>query len=101
MDLRIMSDVHLEFAPLNSLPELPTDKDGILILAGDICPYNSLHFLLIPFLMAMSLRFRKVLYVLGNHEFYGYGSLNLGYRKMRQLILDSKIKNVHLLQEQI
>ncbi|MDO8521292.1 MAG: DUF45 domain-containing protein [bacterium] len=99
MDLRIMSDIHLEFAPLNNLPELATDKDGILILAGDVCPYNSRDFLLIPFLRAMSLRFSKVLYVLGNHEFYGYGSLTLGYRKVRQLIRDAKIKNVHLLQD--
>ena len=37
MFIRVMSDLHLEFCQGNmNLPELPEDKDTVLILAGDI-----------------------------------------------------------------
>lgn len=56
------SDLHLEFSPF-SPPELDVD---VIILAGDIAPkLNGLRF-------ASTLTARaQVVYVLGNHEFYG------------------------------
>ena len=100
MHLRIMSDVHLEFAPFTNMAKLPTDKDGVLILAGDICPYHSLRHTLVSFLRMVSAQFGKVIYILGNHEYYGHGSLLDGHKKIRELIRKEKLKNVFLLQNQ-
>ena len=63
--LRIMSDLHLEFGRL-VVPELPEDKETILILAGDIHVGDYAT----TFIDAMAMRFQDVIYVLGNHEFY-------------------------------
>ena len=62
MRIAIFSDLHLEFAPFEP-PKLDAD---VVVLAGDIAPkLNGLRF-------ASSLAARMpVLYVLGNHEYYG------------------------------
>ena len=93
-----MSDLHLEFSPMNSIAPLPTDKDGVLVLAGDICPYRHKSTLL-NFLRNASAQFSHVLYVLGNHEFYGYGSLTDGYEIVRRMIREAMLDNVHLLEQ--
>jgi len=74
LKIRVMSDLHLEFQNGPDqfvVPELPDDKDTVLILAGDIGlarrPTTYKYFV-----EDMSYRFREVIYVLGNHEFYGY-----------------------------
>ena len=74
MHLRIMSDLHLEFEGIARLATLETDKDGILVLPGDISPYV-LKETLLGFLRMVAVQFKHVLCVLGNHEFYGGGSL--------------------------
>lgn len=61
MKLQIVSDLHLEFDPGWRLPA--TDAD-VLILAGDIHP--GLHGM-----TSFSRVGRPVIYVPGNHEFYG------------------------------
>ena len=52
------------------VPELPTDKETVLILAGDIGlakrPTTYKYFI-----EDMSDRFREVIFILGNHEHYG------------------------------
>ena len=63
--LRIMSDLHLEFGKLN-VPVLPGDADTILILAGDVHTGHNAT----TFIDLMLMRFKAVIYVLGNHEFY-------------------------------
>jgi len=68
MKLRILSDLHLEFHPFK-VPVLPEDHESILILAGDIGTVRQQETLL-TFLEEAASRFRAVLYVLGNHEFY-------------------------------
>lgn len=65
MKLRILSDIHLEFRHY-TLPPLPTDKDSILVLAGDI----SLGAKASGFIVEQASRFKHIIYVLGNHEFY-------------------------------
>lgn len=67
MKLRILSDIHLEFGDIE-ITKLPDDKDTVLVLAGDIGVGMSA----LPFIKDMCDRFAKVLYVLGNHEFYGH-----------------------------
>lgn len=59
--IHVLSDVHLEFGPY----ELPADLEfDILVAAGDIGPVEHA----IPWLARCG---RPVVYVLGNHEFYG------------------------------
>lgn len=69
MKIRLMSDLHLEFEDrvLNFTPmPQPDDKDTILILAGDVATGIDA----VSFIQKMCKQFRKVVYVLGNHEFY-------------------------------
>ena len=62
---RVMSDLHQEFGAFE-VPELPDDKNTILILAGDIHTGTNATKFIDPLLA----RFQEVIYVLGNHEFY-------------------------------
>lgn len=67
MLIRLLSDLHQEFAPYEIQP-LAEDKQTILVLAGDIhvgaeaCDW----------IIEQSEEFAHVIYVLGNHEFYGH-----------------------------
>ena len=69
MRFRLLSDLHLEFEdrPKDFTP-MPQqeDKETVLILAGDICTGLDAE----GFIFAMCKRFYKVVYILGNHEFY-------------------------------
>lgn len=72
MKLRIFSDVHREVSRYYKKPEweptrLDNDKDTVLVLAGDIDKGKNLT----KFVERMADRFASVVYVLGNHEFYG------------------------------
>jgi predicted phosphodiesterase len=66
MKIRILSDLHLEFGNL-IITRLPDDHDTILVLAGDI----HVGMKGLDFVDEMCERFKHVVYVLGNHEFYG------------------------------
>ena len=69
MKLRIMSDLHLEFLRDLStfeIPALPDDKDTVLILAGDV---HLAKYLYKVFEMFAD-RFKAIVFVYGNHEFY-------------------------------
>lgn len=91
-----MSDLHLEFekyantgqpkCPLEyfSIPASKDDADTILVLAGDIGVIRSVQSYLY-FIEDCASRFRKVLWVMGNHEFYN-GSLSRGIDKLREKI---------------
>ena len=88
MKFRIASDLHLELNsskeyPFN-LPKLEDEKNTVLILAGDICVVNDLT-LAIPFFNNVCKRFKHVLYVFGNHEFYR-SRMNEAYGKFNNVI---------------
>lgn len=75
MLIRYCSDLHLEgFQHTASaqetrfLPHDLRDPEAILVLAGDICSKMDM---LVEFLATVESRFRKVIYVPGNHEYYG------------------------------
>jgi predicted phosphodiesterase len=83
MKLRVASDLHLEgFSSMpipllveRFLPLEEKDKESVLILAGDICSdVDLLH----DFLEQAERRFKKVIFVPGNHEYYrhDYHELN-------------------------
>lgn len=63
--IRIMSDLHLEFGNIQ-IPELKTDPETALVLAGDIHVQHRAK----DFLNDMATRFPLVVYVMGNHEHY-------------------------------
>lgn len=70
---RICSDLHSEFWRGENLwpivlPELDTDKDSILILAGDIGTKTTLNQ---QWFDEVTGRFEDFVYINGNHEFYG------------------------------
>lgn len=69
MKFRLMSDLHLEFEDrtidFTPVPQ-QDDKTTVLILAGDI----ALGIDAVAFIQKMCKRFYKVVYCLGNHEFY-------------------------------
>ena len=69
MKLRIMSDLHLEFMKTLDdfvIPAMQDDKDTVLILAGDIHYGKHLPAVFEKF----ADRFRAIIFVYGNHEFY-------------------------------
>jgi len=77
MKLQIVSDLHLEFSDINIKNQGDTD---VLVLAGDILvaaklfrPNSESGYKFRDFLSRVSFQFPHVVYVAGNHEFYGGG----------------------------
>lgn len=75
MLIQLVSDLHLEFADFNVQNAGGTD---VLILSGDIIIASKVHrpeseygIRFRNFLKRVSLEFPHVVYVMGNHEFYG------------------------------
>lgn len=88
MLIRLVSDVHLEHWTgmrhrVGSvqdavrdvvdiiLPPLDTDSETVLIIAGDLCQ-ATYEQAMVSFFAAIAGRFRHVIYVLGNHEYYDF-----------------------------
>ncbi len=72
MYIRPMSDLHIEFDLLEGdsyfhPKELPTDKDTVLVLAGDI----NVKGRAIKYANILSKRFKAVVLVAGNHDYWG------------------------------
>tara|TARA_Y100000310_G_scaffold228526_1_gene230810 strand:+ start:116 stop:853 length:738 start_codon:yes stop_codon:yes gene_type:complete len=86
MKCTFLSDLHLEFGPLDIQP----DKGDILVLAGDIDGGSR-----VDWINSIASNFNHVVYVLGNHEFYG-GTMDGVYRKIRENLA----ANVHLLNDE-
>lgn len=68
---KLISDLHLEFYREDEVVYVPKpdydDHETVLILAGDI----HVGVRALPWIEEMTKRYRHVLYILGNHEFYG------------------------------
>lgn len=87
MRIHILSDLHLEFGPV-ALPHVPAD---VTVLAGDVCPgMRALAWVREQF------PDRPVIYVLGNHEFYG-GAVPKLIQDFHRTALGS---NVHVLENE-
>jgi len=92
--IRYMSDLHFGHnrkSPF-SMPGCDNESDQILILAGDICDSVCSG---IQFLTDVCSRFKVVLYVFGNHEYYG-NSLQSGKAHLIDQFYDLP-KNLHIL----
>ncbi len=99
----ILSDVHLEFFDRKKVDKLIdimknklVEKDTYLMLAGDLCgaTNNNLEY----FLSNIKNQFRKIFYVMGNHEFYNTSLLD-GKKLIRDKIniLNNDNNNIILL----
>jgi len=86
MQINFISDLHLEFGPLEIEPE----AGDVLVLAGDIDIKGR-----VDWINTIASKFNHVIYVLGNHEFYN-GTMDSIYRKTRENLVD----NVHLLENE-
>lgn len=90
MHIRVFSDLHLEFGRNERIhsgnfhiSELPTDKETVLCLVGDVCSIESNRYheeILNP---ELAERFKKVLYLPGNHEYYN-GSVASTDKKLQE-----------------
>lgn len=95
MFVRIVSDLHLEFGPLD-IPELSEDKNTVLILAGDIGLAQKTYTYK-EFFEDVSSRFLAIVYILGNHEHYK-GEFLTSLPKIRETLAD--LKNVHVIEKE-
>ena len=85
MKIQVLSDLHIEFEPFN----VNTDNADVVVLAGDIHVDNR------GVLWAFeNIKDKPVLYVLGNHEFYGKAYPKL-VDSLKEQTQDS---NVHILE---
>jgi len=92
LKISICSDVHLEFGPLKLKN---VDQAQVLILSGDIMLAEKPD---LEFLQQCSREFPFVLYVAGNHEFYG-GYWNRSLENLKQLCFDN-FHNVYFLENE-
>lgn len=69
MKLRVMSDLHLNFSGFD-VPQGPDDTETVLVLAGDVCEVAHGKMQYKEFFKDVTDRFKLVVYVFGNHEYY-------------------------------
>jgi Icc-related predicted phosphoesterase len=115
MKIKLISDVHLEFGYY----DVPQDGADVLVIAGDLLVVEDLHDIspetqafrlkehlmstrllqveeFRDFLAQVSQKFKHVVYVMGNHEFYGgrfFGSIEHLKFELEQY------PNIHLLEQ--
>lgn len=70
MLIRPVSDLHLEFQHNLKLDKLPEDQDTVLVVAGDLGTAHTRD-LIYSWFRHHSPQFRHIIYVLGNHDYYG------------------------------
>lgn len=111
MKLRIYSDIHLDHlagaastkgarAAFWYPPELPDDKDTILILAGDLWfGTKFIEWAGFSWISIVAAQFKEVLIVLGNHDYWTMGDLTItkGAEKCNMMLQDYGFLNVHVL----
>ena len=111
--IRIFSDIHLDFDYYGMKgknisfdkiwrpTKLSTDKETILILAGDLWNSHKIFsFMGKSWLKGISQRYGLVLVVLGNHDFWN-GNLPLEYDYFLEKKYTQHLDNVYLLQNSI
>lgn len=94
--IRPMSDLHLELDVDFDIPHLATDQDTVLILAGDI-GYAKKKYTYVDFIDRVSPRFKAVVYVLGNHDYWGSNLLSAPTKIWNELV---DYDNVHVLENE-
>jgi Icc-related predicted phosphoesterase len=113
MKIKLVSDLHLEFADINIKNDEGAD---VLILSGDICLAQDMHDhpegsinprvplgtrqeaaqAFRDFFKRVSFQFPNVIYVMGNHEHY-HGKFDRSADYIREAFAQCNITNIHLL----
>lgn len=94
MKLRILSDLHLESDPNYKIPEMVDDHEQVLILAGDTVPFHMFERKeYSKFIKQTCKRFRHVIYVPGNHEYY-HGDIMLSEENFLKFVSGKNLKNL-------
>uniref|UniRef100_A0A6C0BDJ2 Calcineurin-like phosphoesterase domain-containing protein n=1 Tax=viral metagenome TaxID=1070528 RepID=A0A6C0BDJ2_9ZZZZ len=91
MRFQLFSDIHTEIVK-NNFPKIPPKSDH-LILGGDIGKVTQKNFK--DFIKYCSENWKTVIFVFGNHEFYGGNSMESINQKTRDFF--SEFSNVYLL----
>ena len=97
MKLVIFSDCHLEFHRddgVSFVSELLPIRDSVAVVAGDMSTSDLLE----KSFGMLCRKFKHVVFVSGNHEYYGTDPSNLGRCKLE---LSSKFPNLHWLENEI
>lgn len=97
MNIRIVSDLHLEFVQHKWRESLKNICDSaepgeILVVCGDTCSHLPI---LRDAMVHFSRHFAHAIYVLGNHEFYGNER-----ERVFEFLRADKLNNVHLLENE-
>ena len=100
MQLQIMSDLHTEFYddPITFVEQFQPEAEN-LVLAGDI-GYLSRFAQLVRVLAIFCERWKRVIYIPGNHEFWG-GSVHYGLSALDQLTFMPELSNLTWLHDGI
>lgn len=89
MKIHLVSDIHLEFCPGGKLSYEAPEGTDVVIVAGDTNPgVKGLMWAAETFGSANGM---PVIYLAGNHEFYGGRRFNKHYAKMREKATDLRI----------
>lgn len=95
--VQILSDIHLEFSGgYLDIPESPDDKDTVLVLAGDVGLAKKAY-TYTDFIEEMSARFRAIIYISGNHEYY-HGSIVTSRSRIWNNLIE--YSNVHVIENE-
>lgn len=99
MRIQLLNDIHVEFenSDKDALTLNPEGVD-VLVLAGDIFPIKLLHLRKIQNFMAQLKDYKKVLWVFGNHEFYGM-TMNQAYWEAQEFLDKKDFHNVKILDD--
>jgi len=89
--IRPLNDLHNEFKEYE-VPVMADEKNMVLTLSGDI--YDRKY--LMRWVHSLSPRFKAILIVLGNHDYWG-GSVEQVIKKHKQYIIEHDLKNVYVL----
>mgnify|MGYP000172661394 CR=1 FL=1 len=101
MKIRAVSDLHLSKSAVTRkteeiLPVMPEDSESMLIISGDVAAGTSG----LPWIINVARRFKDVIYVLGNHEYFGQRFENASTH-FAQSIKSKGVKNVHIVQDTV
>lgn len=93
--IRLLSDLHLEFRFYE--PEfLSTDKESVLVLAGDIG--TGRDDIAAFFIHEVADHFPHIIFVLGNHDYY-YGNIQVRKQEIEKQLAELNVTNVQVVDE--
>lgn len=96
LDIRLVSDLHMEHCDF-FVPPMVGDEGTVLLLPGDIISSYFLESeMAIRFFKGVSKQFLEVIYVPGNHEYYGCDLLTTD-AKITSFLKEHALDNVHFL----